>query len=138
MVSRVLQQPVPAFGAVQPAGVGSSIDAVNAKRVAMIANNTPVYKSACEETLKRIRGVAFHNKTDELTNFSFMGGTHLEKLIDKHCSSSAKEAINKTIKATYNLFEKNSFLRRIYDSNDYEIMVRKLPDEKIKDHQIIQ
>jgi len=59
---------------------------------------------------------------------------YLEEIISQ--TNSAKEAINKTIMATYNLFEKNSFLRRIYDSNDYEIMVRKLPDEKIKDHQI--
>ena len=50
-------------------------------------------------------------------------------------TDSAKEAISETIKATYNLFEKNNFLRRIYSSNDYNIMLRKIPDDKIKNHQ---
>lgn len=50
-------------------------------------------------------------------------------------SKSAKESINKLIKGTFQLFEENPFLRRIFDSQDYELMVRKLPEEKLENHQ---
>ena len=50
-------------------------------------------------------------------------------------SPSSKEAIRRTIKGTFELLEKNPFLRRIYDSQDYELMVRKLPAEKLENHQ---
>ena len=50
-------------------------------------------------------------------------------------SHSARDAIKKTIKATFELFETNHFLRRIYDSKDYELMLRKIPYEKLEDHQ---
>ncbi len=52
----------------------------------------------------------------------------------KH-SHSAKEAVKLIIKGTYELFETNPLIRRIYDSTDYELMVRKLPPEKIENHQ---
>jgi AcrR family transcriptional regulator len=51
-------------------------------------------------------------------------------------SPSAKEAIRKIIKATFTLFETNPLIRRIYDSTDYELMIRKLPPEKLENHQI--
>lgn len=51
-------------------------------------------------------------------------------------SHSAKEAIRKIIKSTYELLENNPFLVRIYDSKDYELMVRKLPPEKLETHRI--
>lgn len=51
-------------------------------------------------------------------------------------SHSAKEAIRKIIKSTYELLENNPFLVRIYDSKDYELMVRKLPSEKLETHRI--
>ena len=49
-------------------------------------------------------------------------------------SPSAKEAIRNIIKLTAELFEKNDFIRRIYDSTDYELLVRKLPPEKLENH----
>jgi AcrR family transcriptional regulator len=58
---------------------------------------------------------------------------YLQNIISS--TDSAKEAINETIKATYILFEKNKFLRRIYSSNDYDIMIRKISEDKIKNHQ---
>jgi AcrR family transcriptional regulator len=59
-----------------------------------------------------------------------------EQFVEKilRSSPSAKEAIKKTIKGTFELLEKDPFLRRIYDSSDYEIMVRKLPPEKLENH----
>ena len=50
-------------------------------------------------------------------------------------SHSSKEAIKKIIKGTFELFETNPLIRRIYDSGDYELLVRKLPPEKLEDHQ---
>ena len=50
-------------------------------------------------------------------------------------SHSSKEAIREIIKGTFELFETNPLLRRIYDSRDYELLVRKLPPEKLEDHQ---
>jgi AcrR family transcriptional regulator len=58
---------------------------------------------------------------------------YLQNIISS--TDSAKEAINETIKATYIIFEKNKFLRRIYSSNDYDIMIRKISEDKIKNHQ---
>ena len=51
-------------------------------------------------------------------------------------STTAKEALRKIIKGTFKFFETNQFIRRIYDSKDYELMVRKLPPEKLENHQI--
>jgi AcrR family transcriptional regulator len=50
-------------------------------------------------------------------------------------SPSAKDAVRRIIKGTFELFETNPIIRRIYDSNDYELMVRKLPTEKLENHQ---
>lgn len=50
-------------------------------------------------------------------------------------SGSAKDALKITIKETHTLFDKTPLLRRIYESNDYELMVRKLPPEKLIKHQ---
>lgn len=49
-------------------------------------------------------------------------------------SHSAKEAIRNTIKFAFELLENNPFVRRIYDSSDYELMVRKLSSEKLENH----
>lgn len=48
---------------------------------------------------------------------------------------SAREAIKITLKETCSLFDKTPLLRRIYESNDYELMVRKLAPEKLRKHQ---
>ena len=50
-------------------------------------------------------------------------------------SISSKESIKKIIKGTFELFENNPIIRRLYDSHDYELMVRKLPSEKLESHQ---
>lgn len=50
-------------------------------------------------------------------------------------SRSSKEALKKIIKGTFELFEINPLIRRIYDSRDYELLVRKLPPEKLENHQ---
>ena len=50
-------------------------------------------------------------------------------------SGSARKAIKITIKETCKLFDKTPLLRIIYESNDYELMVRKLPPEKLIEHQ---
>ena len=50
-------------------------------------------------------------------------------------SHSSKESIKKIIKGTFELFEANSIIRRLYESHDYELMVRKLPPEKLENHQ---
>ena len=50
-------------------------------------------------------------------------------------SHSSKEAIQKIIKGTSELFEANPFIRRLYESHDYELMARKLRSEKLKNHQ---
>lgn len=50
-------------------------------------------------------------------------------------TKTAKEAIQLTINESSTLFERTPLLRRIYESNDYEIMVRKLPVEKLEKHQ---
>ncbi len=49
-------------------------------------------------------------------------------------SHSSKEAIRKIINGILELFETNPLIRRIYDSHDYELMVRKLPGQKLEDH----
>ncbi len=58
---------------------------------------------------------------------------YLENIVKS--SNSAQEAIEQIIKATFDLFDNNKILRRIYDSNDYELMVRKIPYEKLEHHQ---
>lgn len=50
-------------------------------------------------------------------------------------SHSSKEAISKIIKGSFELFEASPVIRRLYESHDYELMVRKLPLEKLKNHQ---
>lgn len=59
--------------------------------------------------------------------------SHMKNIILK--SGSAREAIKITITESCSLFEKTPLLRRIYESNDYELMVRKLPHEKLIKHQ---
>jgi AcrR family transcriptional regulator len=51
-------------------------------------------------------------------------------------SGSSKESIRKVIKGIFELFEANPLMRRLYESRDYELIVRKVPPEKIKDHQM--
>jgi AcrR family transcriptional regulator len=58
---------------------------------------------------------------------------HMKEIILN--SGSAREAIKITIVESCSLFEKTPLLRRIYESNDYELMVRKLPHEKLLKHQ---
>ena len=50
-------------------------------------------------------------------------------------SHSSKKSIKKIIKGTIELFETSPIIRRLYDSHDYELMVRKLPPEKLENHQ---
>ncbi len=50
-------------------------------------------------------------------------------------SSSARESIKKIITCTFDLFERNQFIRRIFESKDYDLMLRKLPTEKLENHQ---
>lgn len=50
-------------------------------------------------------------------------------------SNSSKEAIKKILKGSYQLFEANPLIRRLYESRDYDSMVRKLPPEKLENHQ---
>jgi len=50
-------------------------------------------------------------------------------------SNSAKETISKIIKGSFDLFEANPVIRRLYESHDYELIARKLPPEKLKNHQ---
>ncbi len=50
-------------------------------------------------------------------------------------SNSSKEAIKKILKGSYQLFEANPLIRRLYESRDYDLMVRKLPPEKLENHQ---
>jgi AcrR family transcriptional regulator len=59
--------------------------------------------------------------------------THMKNIILN--SGSAREAIKITIIESCSLFEKTPLLRRIYESNDYELMVRKLPSETLLKHQ---
>ncbi len=57
-------------------------------------------------------------------------------LIDNIKSShSSKEAIKKILKGSFQLFEANPLIRRLYESHDYDLMVRKLPPEKLENHQ---
>lgn len=51
-------------------------------------------------------------------------------------SNSSKESIRKVIKGIFKLFEVNPLMRRLYESRDYELIVRKVPPEKINDHQM--
>ena len=53
--------------------------------------------------------------------------------VSKSCHSS-KEAIKKIIIGTSELFDANPLIRRLYDSYDYELLVRKLPTEKLENH----
>jgi len=50
-------------------------------------------------------------------------------------SKSAKNAIQLTINKSSTLFERIPLFKRINESNDYDIMVRKLPPEKLEKHQ---
>jgi AcrR family transcriptional regulator len=50
-------------------------------------------------------------------------------------SHSAKETIQKIIKCTFDLFERNQFIRRIFNTQDYELMLRKLTNKKLENHQ---
>ena len=58
---------------------------------------------------------------------------YLENIVKS--SKSSKESIKKIIKCTFNLFEKNQFIRRIFESKDYDLMLRKLPNNKLENHQ---
>ena len=58
---------------------------------------------------------------------------YLEDIVKS--SKSAKESIRNIIKCTSDMFEKNQFIRRIFESKDYDLMVRKLSDEKLENHQ---
>jgi AcrR family transcriptional regulator len=58
---------------------------------------------------------------------------YLENILKN--STSAKESIKKLIKCTFDLFERNQFIRRIFNSKDYELLLRKLPDKKLENHQ---
>ncbi|MGB7970007.1 MAG: TetR/AcrR family transcriptional regulator [Methanobacterium sp.] len=58
---------------------------------------------------------------------------YLENVVKS--SKSAKESIKKIIKCTFNLFERNQFIRRIFESKDYDLMLRKLPNKKLENHQ---
>jgi AcrR family transcriptional regulator len=53
--------------------------------------------------------------------------------ISKSCYSSRK-AIKNIIKGTVKLLDANPIIRRLYDSYDYELLVRKLPPEKLENH----
>ena len=57
----------------------------------------------------------------------------LENILES--SNSSKESIKRIIKCTYELFENNPIIHRLYDSRDYELMVRKLSGEKLENHQ---
>lgn len=50
-------------------------------------------------------------------------------------SHSSKEAIRGIIKGTFELLEANPIIRRLYEGHDYEVIVRKLPPEKLENHQ---
>jgi Transcriptional regulator len=50
-------------------------------------------------------------------------------------SNSSKESIKRIINGTYELFQNNPIIHRLYDSKDYELMVRKLSGEKLENHQ---
>ncbi len=50
-------------------------------------------------------------------------------------SHSTKEIIRKIIKGTFELFENNPIIRRLYESHDYELIIRKLTPEKLENHQ---
>jgi AcrR family transcriptional regulator len=58
---------------------------------------------------------------------------YLEDIVKS--SKSAKESIRNIIKCTSNMFEKNQFIRRVFESKDYDLMVRKLSDKKLENHQ---
>ena len=58
---------------------------------------------------------------------------YLENIVKS--SKSANESIKKIIKCTFNLFERNQFIRRIFESKDYDLMLRKLPNKKLENHQ---
>ena len=58
---------------------------------------------------------------------------YLENILKS--SKSSKDNIKKIIKCTFDLFEKNQFIRRVFESKDYDLMLRKLPDKKLENHQ---
>ena len=58
---------------------------------------------------------------------------YLENIVTT--SSSARESIKKIITCTFDLFERNQFIRRIFESKDYDLMLRKLPTERLENHQ---
>ena len=58
---------------------------------------------------------------------------YLEDIVKS--SKSAKESIRNIIKCTSDMLEKNQFIRRIFESKDYDLMVRKLSDKKLENHQ---
>lgn len=49
-------------------------------------------------------------------------------------SHSSKEAIKKILKGSFELFEATPIIRRLYESHDYDLMIRKLPPEKLENH----
>ncbi len=51
-------------------------------------------------------------------------------------SRSSKESIRKVIKGVFELFESNPLMRRLYESRDYELIVRKISPEKLENHQM--
>lgn len=84
---------------------------------------------------------SFYNFFDSKEDLFFTILESEENEIENHMkdmilrSGSAKEAIKITLQETCSLFDKTPLLRRIYESNDYELMVRKLQPEKLVKHQ---
>jgi hypothetical protein len=89
MVSEVLQV-LPSFGS------SSSADGISAggsmKDIRQI-NNIPFYFRACKDAINEAAvGITKKNR-GEVTKFSFLGGTFLEKFIDNKCTSETKKVI---------------------------------------------
>ncbi|MGB9980027.1 TetR/AcrR family transcriptional regulator [Methanobacterium sp.] len=62
----------------------------------------------------------------------FKSEQFLENIVKS--SHSSKESLRKIIKGIFELFEINPIIHRLYESRDYELMVRKLPPEKLENH----
>lgn len=58
---------------------------------------------------------------------------YIENIVKSN--KSAKATITEIIKGTNDLFESNHLIRRLYESRDYELMVRKLSPQKLENHQ---
>lgn len=94
MLKEVLQI-IPGFGASSPVEqVSSSVGPVG-KTVQELKhlNNSPFYVKALGTAVDEIRGNFFLNRSDDITQFRFLGGTALEKFATKKLSSEALAAI---------------------------------------------